>query len=405
MAEQIYGRNSLRITGQSRILVVDDELHNCRLLEKALSRKNFLVTTSSGATQALDYIKSQYFDLVILDIIMPDMNGLSVLSEIRKIYSQVRLPVIMTTAIDSSEDIIKALHLGANDYITKPFDLQVLIARIETHLELKLVNETLDYNYRQLKNDLTDAAKVQLSLFPSPNFHVPSIKFAWEYRPCIELGGDTLNILKLDNDHIGMYLLDVSGHGVKAALLSTALSHILSAMPSKGGLVIDSSKRKSSQRIIPPVEVVKRLNRRFPMNFSTFQFFTILYGIVNLNTLKFHYVTAGHPAPILLSSNGTISQEKSRSMAIGLVKNPSYEEKCISLQPGDRIYLYSDGAVEASNDDNEQFSTEQFIQSILNDRNHSISKSSSNLLQRIRDWISGPPQDDISVLAFEISKK
>ena len=404
MSDQGSTESPRRLAGKYRILVVDDEHHNCRLLDKVLSKNDFLVTIANDAKRAIDRIKAEYFDLIILDIIMPGMNGLTVLTEVRKLYSQVRLPVIMTTAIDSSEDIVKALHLGANDYITKPFDMQVLIARIETHLELKLANETLTSNYRQLKNDLSDAAKVQLSLFPDPNFQIPGVEFAWEYKPCSELGGDTLNILKLDNDHIGVYLLDVSGHGVKAALLSTALSHILSAMPARGGLVVGSKKSRAGKRIIPPVEVVKRLNKQFPMNLSTFQFFTILYGIIDLNNKEFHYVTAGHPTPIVLSANGTITQETCKAVAIGLLKNPMYEERCIPLNPGDRIYLYSDGAIEASNDSNEQFGTDNFIRLIMEEKDKNIRSGLSSLLQKIRGWISGPPQDDVSMLAFEITE-
>ena len=145
----------------AHILVVDDNLHNVDMLVRRLQRTGYSVTSAYGGREAIEKVEANGFDLVVLDIMMPEVNGIEVLENIRKTNNVSELPVIMATAKDQSEDIIEAMNSGANDYVTKPIDFPVLVARIQTQLALKYAN---DENTKLLKQ-LEDRNEFIKSLF------------------------------------------------------------------------------------------------------------------------------------------------------------------------------------------------------------------------------------------------
>jgi PAS domain S-box-containing protein len=163
---------------------------------------------------------------------------------------------------------------------------------------LQKANERLEAASQQTKRELEAAGAVQRSLLPVELIHVPGYNFAFKFRPCSDVGGDCLNILHLDESHLAVYILDVSGHGVAAALLSVTLSHMLSVVPERSFLYQSSTDKPGSYSITPPAEVVSRLNRHFLANPAALQFFTMIYGVLHLPTAEFRYVSAGHLSPI-----------------------------------------------------------------------------------------------------------
>ena len=242
---------------QNCVLVVDDNEMNRDMLSRRLQRKGCDVTVADDGELALELIRDHQFDLVLLDVMMPGLNGLEVLKTLRETHTAIDLPIIMVTALRESEDIVKALTLGANDYVTKPLDFPVVLARVQTQLalkraaeqvqqleralaernqELEQTNSRLETVNGRMSRDLKAAAKIQEAFLPREALHVPGLAFAWTYRPCDELGGDGLNVIPLGGSRVGLYLLDVSGHGVASALLSVTLSRVLSP-PS--GAVLD----------------------------------------------------------------------------------------------------------------------------------------------------------------------
>src|SRR5688500_8802282 len=166
-------------------------------------------------------------DLILLDINMPDMNGYEVCEHLNADERLKGIPVIFISALTEQLDKVKAFALGGVDYITKPFQMEELHARVETHLklrglqtELEQANSRLADANSRMSRDLKAAAKIQESFLPREAPRVPGFNFAWIYRPCDELAGDGLNIIPLSNGKVGLYVLDVSGHGVASALLS-----------------------------------------------------------------------------------------------------------------------------------------------------------------------------------------
>ena len=165
----------------------------------------------------------------------------------------------------------------------------------------------------------SDAAAIQRSLLPEAPPQIPGLVFAWFYRACKQVGGDMFNVFRLSEDHVGVYVLDVSGHGTSAALHSVSLSQVLNPFPQQGGIMKRAGADGSPSTVTSPCEVAAELNRRFPLVAQSGQYFTFLYGILDLPTLRFCYVRAGHPGPIAVSRGRARFHDEGGGVPIGVV--------------------------------------------------------------------------------------
>ncbi|MGD8376730.1 MAG: SpoIIE family protein phosphatase [Acidobacteriota bacterium] len=389
--------------GDGRLLVVDDDELNRDMLSRRLERRGYAVATAADGCTALDRLEAEAYDLVVLDIMMPGMDGIEVLSRIREGRSPSELPVIMATAKDSSEEVVRALEAGANDYVTKPLDFPVVVARVQTHLRLKQAREELSRAHSRMKRDLEAAARLQRALIPRTMPAVQGVRFTWEFQPCDELAGDILDVYRVDDRTAGLYLLDVSGHGVPAALLSVTLSRLLSGL-GEGSYLLEGGPAGAAACPCPPAEVAGRLNRQFPMDLETMQYFTFLYGVLDVAAGEFRFASAAHPGPIHVPAVGAPTAHQPTGPAIGWFPEASYEEAVLPVAAGDRVYLVSDGLLEAEDPGGAFFGQERLIATLREARDRSLEESAGRLMRAIRDWCGPPgPGDDLSVLAFEIT--
>ena len=232
---------------------------------------------------------------------------------------------------------------------------------------------------------------------------MPGADFAWVYRPCDELAGDGLNVVPLGEGKVGLYILDVSGHGVASALLSVSLSRLLSPPTDPSSILTRGGGVPGRLGATPPAEVAARLNQLFPFDTATEQFATMVYGILDAATGEFRYVSAGHPGPVHLPSGADPVILEGRGSPIGLADD-AYEERSIRLGVGDRLYLYSDGVPEAMASAGEQFGEARLLASISRVRTEPLQAGVATLLREVVRW-HGPDraQDDISILAVEVS--
>jgi sigma-B regulation protein RsbU (phosphoserine phosphatase) len=399
------------------LLVVDDDEMNRDMFSRRLQHKGYAVTVARDGRQALKLLGDRRFDLVLLDVMMPGVNGLEVLKTIRTIDGPTDLPVIMTTARGESRDVVEALNLGANDYVTKPLDFPVVLARIQTQLALKraadqvqglqqsLASRTQEWEAaraglraaaQRLQDDRDAAARALGALLPTRPPDVPGARFAWVHRPCEELAGDLFNVRPLDDRHLAVYLLEVGGRGVPAALRSLAVGHALAhaalAGPGAGALS-------------PPDRVAAELNRLFPADPAAGQHCTLVYGHLDPAGGEFRFVSAGHPGPVHLAAGKPAAVLRARGLPVGLgAGDGGYKEAVVRLGPGDRLLLYSDGLTDAPGPDGERFGTERLLRACEQHRGLPLDGWLTALATAVEEWsAAGAAPDDRSALAVEVA--
>ncbi len=378
------------------ILIVDDTAANLQVLAGMLKERGYKVRPAPSGKLALSAAERDHPDLILLDINMPEMNGYEVCRRLKADDALKGVPVIFISALTEPLDKVNAFATGGVDYITKPFQMEELHARVETHLklrrlqvELEMTNARLEAANGRMSRDLEAAAKIQKSFLPCAAPRVPGAEFAWCYRPCDELAGDGLNVIPLGDGKVGLYVLDVSGHGVSAALLSDPSSIL-------GG-------RVGLDLLTPPAGVADHLNRLFPYDTATEQFATLMYGVLDASTGEFRYVSAGHPGPLLLPAGGAPTILESPGFPIGLA-DEAYDERCVRLTAGDRLYLYSDGLPDSMNPGGDRFGDDRLLGAIARGTVKPLRAGIDELVGEITSWQgSESPNDDISILAVQFA--
>jgi sigma-B regulation protein RsbU (phosphoserine phosphatase) len=385
---------------QGKLLVVDDNEMNRDMLSRRLSRRKHNVITANDGQEALNLIEKESFDVILLDIMMPGISGIEVLKKLRESYSRADLPIIMATAKSESEDIVDALKLGVNDYVTKPLNFPVVAARVNTQLSLKKAQDALKSAHDRMKKDLDAAAEIQQTLLPYNLPEIDTLSIAWKFYPCDELAGDFLNIFQLSENEIGFYIVDVMGHGVPAALLSFSVSRNLSPLAGPDSIVLNSEDKPGP---VSPAEVLTKLNTLYPFQTNKDRFFTMLYGVLDIRDGQFRYACAGHPGPLIVSSDQSAREITAKGFPIGIVDEPDYAETAITLNPRDRMYLYSDGFIEERNKDGDLFNINRFEESVKSHYSSTLDQSIENTLNAIISWRGSEHlSDDLSIIGIEM---
>jgi sigma-B regulation protein RsbU (phosphoserine phosphatase) len=248
-----------------------------------------------------------------------------------------------------------------------------------------------------LEHDLHLAARVQQALLPPVELQLGGLRIARAFHPCTDLAGDAVGVVAFRHGPVGLYLLDVSGHGVGAALLSFTLNHLLSPS-AEGGLLLEETA--AGPGVVPPSRVAERLNRQFPMD-RTRQYFTFVYGAVDASCERFQYVMAGHPAPILLPRTGPAAPLPGRGLPIGMIEQATYDDEAVVLHPGDRLYFYTDGVIEALDASEQEFGYDRLVAEVVRQRDRPLRAGLDTIADLVRDWSGGQLRDDVSLLAAE----
>jgi phosphoserine phosphatase RsbU/P len=332
-----------------KVLIVDDTPENIQVLMETLKGQYTIVAAINGEKALKMALVEPRPDLILLDIMMPGMDGYEVCRRLKADEQTKLIPIIFVTARSEVEDETLGFELGAVDYITKPFSIPVVKARVKAHLELKRLREIeaiqrakLESVLLKLNDELAEAADYVRFLLPQP-ITDGQLKADWHFVPCTALGGDALGYHWLDEDSFAIYLVDVCGHGVGAALHSVSVLNVL------------RSENLQNTDFRRPDQVLTALNAVFPMEDHKEMYFTIWYGVYNRISRVLTYASGGHPPALLMEDTpekaSEIQELRTPNMIIGGLPDLNFDCDRITLEGPSRLYIFSDGVFEITNDD------------------------------------------------------
>jgi phosphoserine phosphatase RsbU/P len=391
------------------ILVVDDSASYRLLLSRPLRQWGYQVFEANDGQEALDLLKQEHIHLVISDWEMPELNGPQLCHTIRHANLSWYVYFILVTARTTAADLIAGMEAGADDFLTKPINPQELRVRLRAgerilKLESRLEEQNLRLKdaYQLIEKDLQAAAVLQRSLLPSTNHQIPHIDCQWFFLPSMFVSGDMHNYFQLDQHHMGFYSVDVSGHGVKPAMVSVAVSRLLSH-GSYSGLLKKEISEPPYYELTSPAEVVSRLNEQFQMTQEYSSYFTMVYGVLNLDTGEGLLTRAGHPTPLIVHQNGDIEYLSEGDLPVGIMEHADYYNYPFRLLAGSRMYLYTDGITECEKDDGTLYGEDQLAAFLQKRSALSTSDTLQQLQHVLKQWRGEQHasfDDDVSMLVL-----
>src|SRR5262245_45773993 len=394
--------------GTMKILVADDQALWRSCLSDALSAWGFEVACVGDGEAAWRAIREDpEVGILVTDWVMPGASGPELCRRVRELERPRYLPIILLTSLDGRENLALALEAGADAFLRKPFHAPELRAQIRVAERILRLEERLARQIERAQRamvridaDLSNAAAIQRSLLPERLPEVPGLGFAWHYSACERLGGDLLQVFRLGPDHVGLYVLDVSGHGTSAALHSVGLSRVLCPAPEQGGILLRDGVP------LDPAEVAGELNRRFPLLERSGQYLTLLYGILDLRSLRFRYVRAGHPGPLRVHRGSPRLRDEGGGIPIGIAPDAVYRDQELELAPGDLLLLFTDGVHETVDEGGEEFGAARLLEAARAASGLGAARAVDALRSRLDEFRKGEPQrDDVTLLALVVEDR
>jgi sigma-B regulation protein RsbU (phosphoserine phosphatase) len=386
------------------ILIADDHELSRFKLKTDLEKWGHEVTTAEDGEQAWELFQRHRFAIVITDWMMPKLDGLELVKMIRAADQADYVYIIMLTAKAEKHDIVAGMGAGADDFLVKPFHRDELQVRLRAGIRITKLNRQLNETNRRLERGLEAAAQIQQSFLPTARPQVKGFDFAWGHDLCGKLGGDMFNIVSLGDDRIGIYVLDVTGEGVPAALLATTLSRVLAPASDRTSILVERNDDGSVARMREPVEAAREVNRRFGTQEGR-QYFTLAYGVLHLEARRFEFTSAGHPPLLYLQAGRAPTMLDVEGFPIGMApESDPFQQRAVALQPGDRILIYSDGIPDAMRGDGEVFGAARLLDAVQRFSSESLDGLIGCLMGELRAWRGdAAAHEDASILGFTVS--
>ncbi|MDJ0836294.1 MAG: SpoIIE family protein phosphatase [Acidobacteriota bacterium] len=395
------------------ILVVDDSEDIRDLMVRRLSSWGHRVLTAADGWEGYEILQREDVCFVITDWSMPLCSGVELCRKVRASDFGNYIYLILLTGRSEIEDLAEGMAAGADDFVTKPFDSSELKARINAGLRilqlertlkdkqahLNKVNRELEAAYDKISEDLHFAAQLQKNLLPPPALAEKRFRFESLFYPSRFLAGDIFNIVPLDERYTVCYVLDVSGKGVPAALLSFTLSKILHPVDQEHG------ENRYTIPLSCPSVTAAQLNKMFQSRGRGAQYFTMNYVVIDHVKHQLMLTQAGHPPAIFVPEEGPVRAIGEGGYPIGLF-SPSkvvYRELEIDYRAGDRLFLYSDGATDTFNHKRECFTEERLLDCLTELRGRPMEEILSTVKSRLIEWAgSSDLDDDLTICALEL---
>ena len=384
-------------TSGARLLVVDDNEDNRYTLILRLEIEGYQdITTADDGAAALELLRTQQFDLVLLDVMMPNVDGYQVLEQLKAEGRLHNIPVIMISALNELDSVVRCIELGAVDYLSKPFNPVLLKARVGASLEKKRLRDAVTAHLARIEEELQAARQLQLSMvptvFPPVTAHSPFEIFAM-MEPSREVGGDLYDFYEGEDGTLSFLIGDVSGKGVASALFMARVKNSMR--------LVARHLRHPDGSSPNPADVVAAVNRELCQDNPGMMFVTLFFGMLDPRTGALRFTNAGHNPPYFLMGDTVTPITTGKGRPLGVRPGSIYETGKLSMAPGDTIYLYTDGVTEAANRSDELF-TEERLEAVLRE---AVNRSPHALIdavsEAVRHFSDGAAQsDDIAALAL-----
>jgi sigma-B regulation protein RsbU (phosphoserine phosphatase) len=370
---------------ESRVLIVDDVRSNVQLLVEAL-KGDYRISVALDGETALKIVRESPPDIVLLDIVMPGLDGYEVLRRLREAPDTRELPVMFLSSLEEAADKVRGFELGANDYLTKPFEILEVKARVRSLLKAKAYADAVK---AALERDLAIAREIQMGVLPSD---LPSciegtgLEIHALLEPAQQVGGDLYLALRTAPDRVFVAAGDVSGKGIPASLFMvmtvTLLRTLAGANPS-------------------PEAVLERLNDELAAQNPQQLFVTLACADFDLSAGRVTVANAGHPSPVLLSADGSARLPfPSTGLLVGLFPRAKYKSVSADFATGDSVIFYSDGVTEALDPAESEFGEEKLVSTLRAVPRATAKEIVDGLVSAVRDHAAGAPQsDDLTALA------
>jgi phosphoserine phosphatase RsbU/P len=395
----------------TKVLIAEDDPASLLILRTLLEKWGYRVTTATDGADALLKLKeADDLQIIISDWMMPNVDGLELCKLVRSMPNRLYTYFILLTAKSQIEDLVEGMEAGADDFIAKPFNQFELRVRIRAgertivlQNELSRKVDELSEASRQMMHDLEAAVAIQMSMLPPKGKKYPGINFSYNFTPCDRIGGDFFNLVALDGNHLGIYICDVSGHGVPAALQSVALARMLSIYDPSASILLKQISCEGEDHIVPPCEVASRLNMGFQFASTRGDFITFLYGVLDCKERTFTYTRAGHPAPVIISREKQVLSIDEGGIPLGIVPDLTYNEQTIKLHKGDRLYFYTDGLTEIADSNSVRFGEEHLRSYLTSAMDQGLENSVDGVVQEAIKMLGQRQRaDDLTILGIEV---
>jgi phosphoserine phosphatase RsbU/P len=378
---------------RSKVLVVEDHPMSRRILETMLTQSYEVISTASGQ-EAIDKAKLDPPDLVLLDIEMPGLNGFETLELLKGGIIDPAVPVIFLTALEDSKSRETGLQAGAVDYITKPYDKQELRIKVKNHLALYEARKEIEIRNKVMAREMEMASQLQRSLLPEEFPTCDKVAFSALYKPVSPAGGDFYDVIELGPSRIGFAEVDVSGHGVAAAMV---------------GAMFKMAFQSFAGTTDSPAELLKVINDQMFGILPDSDFLTVFYGVINLETRELVYTNAGHPRPFLFRpSEGSFEELEIGGPLVGALSGMDYEDGRVQLEKGDRILVFTDGVTETLSgaDDNnldDFYGVDRLKQMLVNSSNCAMDEILPAILDDLVNFHGSKSfEDDITMFLVHV---
>ncbi|HEY9609971.1 PP2C family protein-serine/threonine phosphatase [Allocoleopsis sp.] len=373
----------------NQILIIDDDPAIQILLKRTLHNQGYEVSVASNGEDGLVQARKIRPGLVLCDWNMPRMNGLQVCRQVKATPELSTTIFVLLTSRNALEDRVEGLDAGADDFLTKPVEMAELKARVRAGLRLHEANRDLQHQKQLLEAELAEAAEYVSSILPD-RLTEPPVTIDSRFIPSRQLGGDGFDYYWLDSEHLALYLLDASGHGLRAALPTLQVLNLL------------RSRALPKINYYQPSDVLRGLNETFQMTQKNDKYFTIWYAVYNRVKRQLVYSSAGHPPALLLSGRSDsfihVKSLKTPSLPAGMFPDTDYVDECCEIVEPSTLYIFSDGIYEINQSDGTIWGLDSFIK-LLKDCRSNNTRELDQILEAIKavnpkDYFD----DDLSLL-------